>query len=92
MGKPVLVSEACNIPEVSEHGCGWMTTAEVASVAAALREFLSISGEASREMGRRGRNLVNERFNWEKIGVQTREVYRWLAGGPKPTAVRMVWE
>jgi glycosyltransferase involved in cell wall biosynthesis len=92
MGKPVLVTEACNIPEVSEYNCGWVTSPDVVPVAAALQDFLGTSGEATREMGQRGRSLVNERFDWKKIGAQTTEVYRWVAGGPKPATVRMVWE
>ena len=92
MSKPVLVTESCNIPEVGGYGCGWVTASEAAPLAAALREFLGLRAEAAGEMGRRAQNLVKERFNWDRIGAQTREVYRWIAGGPKPVGVRMVWE
>jgi glycosyltransferase involved in cell wall biosynthesis len=92
MQKPVLVTDACNISEVRERGCGWVTTPDVAPIAAALNEFLGTSCVRAAEMGRRGGLLVKERFSWNTIGTQTRAVYRWVAGGPKPLGVHMVWE
>jgi glycosyltransferase involved in cell wall biosynthesis len=92
MQKPVIVTDACNISEVRERGCGWVTTPEVTPIAAALHEFLRTPRTVASEMGRRGGTLVKERFSWDTIGTQTRAVYRWVAGGAKPLGVRMVWE
>jgi glycosyltransferase involved in cell wall biosynthesis len=92
MQKPVIVTDACNISEVQERGCGWVTTPDAAPIAAALSEFLRTPGAVAGEMGKRGGLLVKERFSWDTIGVQTRAVYRWVAGGARPPGVRMVWE
>jgi glycosyltransferase involved in cell wall biosynthesis len=37
-----------------------------------------------REMGRKGRQIVEERFNWARIGRETIDLYRWVLGGGHP--------
>jgi hypothetical protein len=39
-------------------------------------------------MGARARRLVEERFTWNRVGEQMREVYQWiLGGGRKPSCL-----
>ena len=87
MGVPVIVSRACNIPEVAEQGCGWMVEPEEAALANALEESLLTSTPALRSMGERGKALVTSRYSWPVVGRQMAQVYRWVAGGPPPSDV-----
>jgi len=45
-----------------------------------------------REMGRRGRRLVIEKFSWDKIGVTALGVSEWLLdqSRPRPDVVQVV--
>jgi hypothetical protein len=39
-------------------------------------------------MGLNGRNLVEKRFQWQRIGETMTEVYDWILGcGPRPECV-----
>ena len=87
IGLPVLITEACHLPEVSELSAGWLTQSEVGSLASSLREFLHQTPETNRLMGQRGQRLVNERFSWPVIAAQMAEIYRWQQGGPRPMHV-----
>jgi glycosyltransferase involved in cell wall biosynthesis len=59
-------------------------------LAAALREAMSLSDAERREMGARGRLLVEEKYAWPEIAKQMVSVYEWvLGGGPPPECVRM---
>jgi len=43
-----------------------------------------------REMGARGRRLVQERFTWPRVAAEMIEVYDWVLGrGPRPGCVRL---
>jgi poly(glycerol-phosphate) alpha-glucosyltransferase len=33
------------------------------------------------EMGHRGRELVKQRFTWQTVATQMKEVYDWILGG-----------
>ncbi len=89
MGVPVIVTDACHIPEVLGHNCGWVIEPEIKQLEGSLREFLQLPPEEAVRMGERGRDLVEERFRWPVIGKQMAEVYDWMLGGPKPTNVEI---
>lgn len=78
-GLPVLISDACNMPEVQREGAGRVVRAERAAVGAALREMVA-SGEAGlAEMGRRARALARSRFDWSVLIPRYRQMYGELA-------------
>lgn len=88
-GVPVIVTFPCHIPEVAQHDCGWVIEPEVAPLERALKEFLELSAAEASRMGERGRDLIRTRFHWSVIGKQMAEVYDWLLGGPRPSAVEV---
>ena len=71
-GLPVLMTDACNLPEgfASESAMRYQD-------ADSLRAFLA---EDLQKMGENGRQLVSERFTWERIARQFNELYRWVLG------------
>jgi glycosyltransferase involved in cell wall biosynthesis len=90
MGIPVIVTKACHIPEVAIHGCGWVIPSAVAPLEQALADFLSLSREEADLMGKHGQDLVRTQFHSSVVGTQMAQVYDWLQGGNKPTAVEIV--
>jgi glycosyltransferase involved in cell wall biosynthesis len=84
---PVIVTHACNFPEVAERGCGLTIEPEARGLEAAIVSTLNASAEERRKMGRNGQDLVLQRYTWESIGRQLREVYDWVLGGRIPAGV-----
>jgi glycosyltransferase involved in cell wall biosynthesis len=85
---PVLMTEACNLPDGADAKAAIMMAPEVTSIAAALRRLFSLSDLERETMGRNGRRLVEERYQWPHIGDSMTEVYDWILGhGPKPACV-----
>lgn len=86
---PVITTRAAPWAALSECGCGWWTELGVEPLAAAIREAAGMGDDERREMGARGRRLVEERFGWPAIGRRMLSVYRWLAGeAAEPECVR----
>ncbi|RIK65228.1 MAG: hypothetical protein DCC65_12945 [Planctomycetota bacterium] len=80
-GVPVLISDACNMPEVQSAGAGRVVAPLRAAVAKALREIVSAGEEALREMGRRARALAREKYDWAALLPKYREMYERVAAG-----------
>jgi len=76
-GRPVVISDACHFPLVAEVGCGHVAPLDPPAFADALGGLLA-DPEAAEAMGRRGRELVLERFTWPEIAAQTIDLYRSL--------------
>jgi glycosyltransferase involved in cell wall biosynthesis len=77
----VVITKQCNLPEVQEHGCGWVIQPQVEELASALDELLRAPSRNVAEMARNGRQLVEQRYSWPVIGKQMTAVYQWLDGG-----------
>lgn len=73
-GLPAVISSECNLPEVAERSAGWVVPPAAAAAADALDALLSSRDEASRR-GARARELVAQRFTWERVARQTMDVY-----------------
>ena len=74
--------------ELVSHRCGWWVDIGADPLATALREAMALSDEERREMGVRGRRLVEEKYSWPTITRRMISVYEWLlSGGPKPDCV-----
>jgi poly(glycerol-phosphate) alpha-glucosyltransferase len=85
---PVLMTANCNLPEGARAGAAIAMEADVESIAIALDRLFSMSHSELREMGSRGRGLVEERFQWPRVAQQMSEVYDWvLKRGPQPPCV-----
>jgi glycosyltransferase involved in cell wall biosynthesis len=85
---PVLMSEACNLPEGFSTGAALSIDPWLGSVVEGLRTLFTLSNAQRHAIGQRGRALVEERFTWPSVAHQMREVYGWvLEGGPPPSTL-----
>src|SRR6266487_710639 len=83
--KPVLMTLECNLPEGFAAGAALQIGTGPEEIAAGLKEVIEMSDDDRRAMGNRGRNLVETKFSWPRIGEQMCSVYEWvLGGGPLP--------
>jgi len=84
MGRPVIITEQCNLPDVTRFQAGWIIQSNSAAITESLNELLQNSSAINREVGERGRNLVRQRYNWPSVARQMSEVYRWVQSGAAP--------
>jgi poly(glycerol-phosphate) alpha-glucosyltransferase len=86
---PVVMTPECNLPEGFGSGAAITIGVDAESIARGLNDLFSMSGADRCSMGRRGRELVKDRFTWRTIAAQMNEVYTWmLGGGPLPGCIR----
>jgi glycosyltransferase involved in cell wall biosynthesis len=89
-GVPVIVTRACNVPEVAAHECGLVINADERALAGALTDMLRAPRDARERMGQNGQRLVRERYSWDVVGRQLAALYEWvLGGGVPPDVLRM---
>ncbi|MFH1417805.1 MAG: glycosyltransferase [Planctomycetota bacterium] len=80
-GLPVLISNACNMPEVEQANAGRIVPPDRISIAAALRHLVTLAPESLKEMGQNGRTLVRERFDWSGLIPKYRKMYAAVQAG-----------
>ena len=82
-GTPVLVSDRCNLPEVSAYGAGKVVAAEARSAAAALRHMLA-DPDGLKIMGANAQRMVRERFAFPAVIDRLEMLYERLASPGSP--------
>lgn len=86
-GTPVLMTEACNVPEAFAARAAAALPAEPDEMARAIVERLSDAAWLA-GAGVCGRSLVAERFAWDGIASTWSKIYAWVLGmGPRPPQV-----
>ena len=87
-GKPVLMTNECNLREGFASGAALRITPDAEGIADGLRALAALSEAARQEMGARGHSLVEHHFSWPRIAHDFRAVYEWiLQRGPQPPCV-----
>ncbi len=82
-GVPVLTTTGCPWQELESHDCGWWVEPTHAGIEACLSSALGTKGEELRAMGRRGRALVEAKYQWPGIAERMLEFYGWILNGGK---------
>ena len=80
-GLPVLMTEACNLPEGFAESAAFRIGTAPERLASELAQTLRRAPEALATVGRAGSRLVAERFSWDDIARRHAEVYTWMAAG-----------
>jgi poly(glycerol-phosphate) alpha-glucosyltransferase len=83
------MTDQCNFPEAARHNAAIQVAQGTQPLADGLVELLTLSRSQSRELGLRGRKLVEQDYTWESVAKRMIAVYRWiLNGGSAPADVR----
>ena len=85
-GKPVVMTPECNVPAGFEAGAALSVGTAGPEIAAGLTQLFSASDADRREMGARGRALVERCYSWDEAAARMRDVYAWVLGGGTPPA------
>jgi glycosyltransferase involved in cell wall biosynthesis len=72
---PVVITRQCHFPEVESHGCGAVIEPNEDDLETALRSLLAASAEERRQIGRRGKSLVEQRYSWNVIGTKAADLF-----------------
>lgn len=86
---PVITTTGAPWENLIEHRCGWWVAPGVKSIAIALEEAMNLDPIELREMGRRGRKMIEDKYSWSAIGVTALNTSRWVLDPtlPKPDVV-----
>lgn len=77
-GTPAIASTGTPWSVLKTHGCGWWVLPKPDDLAAAIRSASQLSDGALREMGARGRHLVQTQLTWPACGQRMADLYRKL--------------
>jgi poly(glycerol-phosphate) alpha-glucosyltransferase len=85
---PVVMTPECNLPEGFDADAAIRVETGVESIAEGLDSLFSMSDADLKEMGARGKELVRQKFTWQTVAEEMKQVYYWmLGGGTRPGSV-----
>ena len=85
---PVLTTRGTPWEDLETHRCGWWIDIGEEPLFHALLAALSTPEAVLREMGARGRTLIENKYSWKIPGRQMADVYEWICGHrPRPGCV-----
>lgn len=79
-GIPCIATTGSPWEELQTQHCGWWVPYTQTDITNAVRQALTVSEEILVEMGRNGRQLMEERYSVESIAHQMRSLYEWVLG------------
>lgn len=87
-GVPVITTKGTPWEELNTHHAGWWIDIGVQPLVKALDEALNLPEEQRKQMGRNGRELVEEKYSIEAVAAKMIQLYKWiLSEGEKPEFV-----
>ena len=87
---PVLTTTGCPWQELETERCGWWVDPTPEGIERGLKSALETSDAERREMGERGRSLVERRYLWHSIAKNMTKFYDWLlTDGQAPEFVQL---
>lgn len=79
-GIPCIATTGSPWEKLIKHQCGWWLPAEQDAISNAVLEALLISDDALKEMGNRGKSLVEEEYSVTYVAQQKKTLYEWILG------------
>ena len=79
--KPCIASTFTPWKELQERGCGWWASNEPARLAESIVEMMSLDDATRRDMGAKGRRLVEEKYTWKAVAETMISKYKEICDG-----------
>lgn len=79
-GIPVITTTGAPWEDIELWRCGWWVQPGVNGIAQALVAAMNTPREDLVEMGKRGIQLVKEKYSWGQIGQSALQAYQWMLG------------
>lgn len=87
-GIPVITTKGTPWNELNEYKCGFWVNNSHEGIKDGMLSALDLSPAGLKEMGQKGRNLIEDKYLWDKTTNRTITLYHWLLhGGSKPDFV-----
>jgi glycosyltransferase involved in cell wall biosynthesis len=87
---PCMITRACHFPELASAGGAIVVEPTPEGVTLGLRELLERDPEERAGLARKGRDLVEREYTWDRQAHRLAAIYEWLAGGgPPPDCVEL---
>ena len=88
---PAITTTGAPWEELVEHRCGWWVAPGVQGISEALNEAMACDPAELKRMGKRGRQLVLNKYSWSQIGSNALATSQWLLNQslPKPDSVKV---
>ncbi len=87
---PVITTKGTPWEDLNTYKCGWWIENNQQALAEALTEGMQMSSQLRKDMGMKGRYLVETKYSWESVGQDMASVYRWvLNGGTPPDCIQL---
>lgn len=77
-GVPVITTKGTPWKELADYQCGWWTDVDSTDIANKLTQAIKLSPKALKEMGRKGKCLVETKYSWKRAAELSIELYEWL--------------
>jgi glycosyltransferase involved in cell wall biosynthesis len=89
-GLPAITTKGAPWHDLETYRCGWWIDLNHSVLVHCIATAMNLPPEELREIGQRGRALMEEKYSWKRVGEQMKRSYEWLLGsGPKPACVRI---
>lgn len=75
---PVITTTGAPWVELIERDCGWWINPTIDDIASAIESAMDMSPKVLKSMGNRGRELIRQKYSWERIAGSAFEAYEWL--------------
>ena len=89
-GCPVITTKAAPWQDLQNHGCGWWIDNDINALSAALVEAIRLPEQERLAMGKRGRQLMEEKYAWKNVAENMTNAYLWSQGAAEKPAY--VWD
>lgn len=77
---PVITTKGAPWEDLQTYSCGWWIENEAEVLRATLKEAMGTPIDERRAMGRRGRQLMEDKYSWSRVGEQMKAAYLWCCG------------
>lgn len=77
---PVIATTGSPWQELETERCGWWVNNDTDTLTEAVRKVLELDRDVLHEMGKRGRQLVLEKFTTDAVSRQLIQMYGWITG------------
>jgi glycosyltransferase involved in cell wall biosynthesis len=87
-GVPVITTKEAPWQDLQTYRCGWWIDCTSQALTEALIAGINMSSEERQNMGKRGEQLVVNRYSWNAVAEKMEHVYNWLLnGGNSPECI-----
>ena len=80
-GMPVIVSENTPWQVIEDKECGWIVKLNEQSLLSTINLVKELNSATLKEIGDRGRLLVENKYSWNKLNTKYSQYYNWLNTG-----------